>query len=625
MWEKLKKFLKENRGMVIVYCIALVLSIFIAVLLPRLVPPLKYGTRSYDELIEQEDTVPYEQFQKEVEANKVDTIYLPKHTTKAIYVCYNEETKEMSKSERAEYEYQDEDYHVVNCYLSDETIDFLIQHNVTIKNITDTAISTELIIQTLSSLWTTVLMITMFVFMLRFMTANAGGMGTFSFENLSEQPEVTFQDIIGHEEVADEFKLITTLIKDGLGENKLKMKAPRGILLEGPPGIGKTMLAKAIAHEANLPFLSVSGSDFVELFVGSGPRKVRQLFALAREHKPCIIFIDEIDSLGSRDGHGNHNEENKTINALLKEMDGFTDTTGIFVLAATNHSDKLDPAIKRAGRFDREITMYAPRDWRTRRKLFDHYLKDKPLSDDVDLDTLARSVAGFTGADVSAVCNEAAVLAYAKQQELITHAVLEEAIDMRLFKGSRSKAKASDPKDREIVAYHEAGHAVMSLLCGMPIARATIAKTTSGVGGAVIREDSDSVFQTKEEFRKQVKIAYAGRASEMIKFPSVTTGASNDITQATEMLASYIDRYGFDYEASGIIDRSVFQNTTFDETAIRRTRELSRELFNEAKEQLAKNYDMVEALAQKLLETESLTGPQINKFFEAQNFQITCN
>ena len=295
-------------------------------------------------------------------------------------------------------------------------------------------------------------------------------------------------------------------------------------------------------------------------------------------------------------------------------MDGFTENEGIFVLAATNHPDKLDEAIKRAGRFDREIMIPTPRNWEIRKQLFENYLKDKPLADNVDLDTLSRQTAGFTGADIATVCNEAGIVALANDLEVITHECIEEAIDKKVFKGSRSKVKTYD-KDKNVVARHEAGHALMSFLCDEPIARASIIATTSGVGGAVFHEDSNEMLKTRQYFKNRIMICYAGRAAEEVAFNEITTGASNDITQATDLISDYVGRYGFD-STYGLIDLSVIQNSTasITNTFEEHVTKISKELYKETVQRIRDNSDRLYLLADKLLEVESMTGKQIEDF-----------
>ncbi|SKB96607.1 cell division protease FtsH [Lachnospiraceae bacterium] len=478
-----------------------------------------------------------------------------------------------------------------------------------------------------SSWWLWVLILFIVIFLIMRNTTNTGkimNMGnhlTNPFQDdgnkdiKTEESNVRFADIVGQDEILDDIKFITTLIKYPERGEKMGAKAPRGILLQGPPGTGKTLIAKAIAGEANVSFIYANASSFMEMYVGVGAKRVRQLFSEARKKSPCVVFIDEIDSIGgSRNAQGRNSEDDKTVNALLQEMDGFKSRDGIFVIAATNNADSLDKALVRAGRFDRQITVNPPRNWEVRRQLYKMYLQDAPLGDDVSLSAIAKETAGFTGADIAAACNEAKVIAIMRDQAYIDTSCLEEAIDKKIFKGNRAKDQHKREHDREIVAYHEAGHAVMTYLCGQPIARASIQSTISGVGGVVFQEEPDTSFQTEESLRQQIMICYAGRASEDIKFKNVTTGASNDITQATRIMSGYIEHYGFNPDF-GMVDMSILQqNRVVDSHDITsRISSMSNDLYKECHDLLEKNYNKVENLAKALLEHESMSGEEIMK------------
>ena len=353
------------------------------------------------------------------------------------------------------------------------------------------------------------------------------------------------------------------------------------------------------------------------MYVGLGAKRVRSLFKLAKKKAPCIIFIDEIDAIGvARDSKNSHSENEQTINALLQEMDGFGTADNIFVIAATNRADALDKALVRSGRFDRRIVVNPPRDWTVRRDLFNHYLDKYKVADDLDIDTLAKQTSGFTGADIAMVCNEASIIAVMADSEVINKDDLESAIDRKIFRGNRSKAE-TDTLDRQIVAYHEAGHAVMTWLLGRPIARASIQSTTSGVGGAVFREDTTSKFTSDKDLRELVMIAYAGRASEDIKFKSLSDGASNDITKATEMMTEYIERLGFD-DDFGLLDVGVLsrEHLLDSKDITKKLSQMSKELYTECKQKLNDNYDKVETLAQSLLDCNTLSGDEIDKLLQ---------
>lgn len=432
------------------------------------------------------------------------------------------------------------------------------------------------------------------------------------FSSMIEKSDVRFTDVIGLDEILDDVKFIVEMLKNpNLGE-KTGAKLPKGILFSGDPGVGKTLIAKAIAGEADVPFIYVNASSFVEMFVGLGAKRVRDVFEAARQNLPCIVFIDEIDAVGGkRSSRNNNGESDQTLNALLQEMDGFSTREGLFVIGATNLPDKLDRALVRAGRFDRKLEINPPRDWRVRSELFSHYLKGKPLCDDVNIEVLSRQTVGFTGADISAIVNEASIISAMHDGVALSLADLETAIDKHLFKGNRVD-REEQKEDKQLVAYHEAGHAVMSYLLGIPIARASIVGMTSGVGGAVFQQEMDTHFLTNEDFRNKIMVQYAGRASEEIKFKRVSIGASNDITQATNLIMGYIQKYGFDKDF-GLLDMDVLRDNTLieAETLLTKMSKMSNDLYEETLKLLADNYELVERLAVKLLELESLTSDAI--------------
>ena len=497
----------------------------------------------------------------------------------------------------------------------DSFLNTMVTHGVDIENQEHAAVMSNLMGSVGSNIGQMILTVGLLYYMyMMYNRTNNESAG-----DLVASSDVRFDDIIGQSEVVNDLKFITKVLKSPQKYSGKGVEVPHGILLSGPPGTGKTMIAKAIAGEAGVPFIYANASNFVEVYVGVGAKRVRQLFRQARKNAPCIVFIDEIDSLGKRHGQKTGSEEARTVNALLQEMDGFNRRDGIFIIAATNSSKSLDDALVRAGRFDREVIINPPKDWEIRQDLFRSYLKDKPLSDDVDLAGFAKQTAGFTGADIKAVCNEAGIIAMMAEKEYIDAASLEEALDKKIFKGNHSADDSNNKvsKDRETVAYHEAGHAVMSYLRGQTIARASIIGTTSGVGGAVINEEHAGNLYTKEDLENQVMVAYAGRASEQIKFGKVTTGASNDITQATGIIVKYLEAYGFD-DDFGLLDVSVLQEShvinSSDMTV--KMSELSRKLYKNTLDLLNEHYNLVTVLAEKLLEKRSLQGDEIRILFE---------
>lgn len=559
-----------------------------------------------------------QQFQRELDEHMVDTVYYNTGKEYMVYTLLNNDTINMTREQRDEYVYPESSYRRT-LYSADESFRTrMINYGVNLVLVRD-GITKTILLQLFISLAPCILIICYMVMFIK-----AQGFGKVTEDQLIKTSNVNLNDIIGLDELRDEIKLIIKLLKDPKYGEKLGVKLPNGILLSGAPGVGKTMIAKAIAKESGVTFISAAASDFQELFVGNGARHIRDIFRIARSHTPCVVFIDEIDAIGvARNKRHSTSEDNQTINALLKEMDGFTENEGIFVLAATNHAESLDDAIKRSGRFDREIVIPTPRNWQIRKQLFENYLKDKPISDNVDLDTLSRQTPGFTGADIATICNEAGIVALANELNVITHECIEEAIDKRVFKGSRSKEKIYD-KDRNIVAKHEAGHALMSRLCGEPIARASIIATTSGVGGAVFHEENNDSLKSKKYYKNQIMICYAGRAAESVAFEDITTGASNDITQATKLLRAYIGSYGFD-ESYGLIDISVVDDMTLSagNTFEKHITALSRSIYEETLKTLREHTDLLNALSDKLLEVESMTGKQIEEFFNEREQIVT--
>ena len=561
----------------------------------------------------------YTDFLKELKEGNIDTIYYNTNKEYMTFTLLNDETRKMTKEERAEYEYDYKDMR--KClYPAYDTFRKEVLETDTNMVLLKSTIWRELI-STIISLALPIIWLWLIFRMFK------GTIKGTEKKDVLQTSDVKFTDVIGHEEILDDVKFITELIKDPTKGDKIGAKVPKGILLSGEPGCGKTLIAKAIAGEAGVPFLYQNASAFVEMFVGLGAKRVRDLFKIAKENAPCIIFIDEIDAVGAkRDSAKNNSETEQTVNALLQEMDGFTGREGVFVIAATNRADKLDKALVRAGRFDRQIVVNPPRDWKVRQELFSHYLKKFKVGDDIDVENLSKQVSGFTGADIATVCNEASIIAVMQNKEYIDRACIEEAIDKKVFKGNRAK-RDSYVKDKEIVAYHESGHAVMSYLLNEPIARASILATVSGVGGAVFNEDkTDTVFQTDEDFRNRIMICYGGRASEEIKYDGVvTTGASNDITQATNLMLNYIEKMGFD-KNFGLLDLEVLSQTHLlsDKEITKKLTSMSNELYDKTLKTLTEHYNLVEKLAQKLLEVETMSGSEIEELF-SDDYDVKIN
>ncbi len=395
------------------------------------------------------------------------------------------------------------------------------------------------------------LMALLLLFILR--QAQSGGSQALSFGRsraklLSEnRPKVTFNDVAGIEEAKEELGEIVEFLKFPKKFQALGARIPKGVLLLGPPGSGKTLLARAIAGEAGVPFFSISGSDFVEMFVGVGASRVRDLFEQAKKSAPCIIFIDEIDAVGRQRGAGlggGHDEREQTLNQLLVEMDGFDQNTGVILIAATNRPDVLDPALLRPGRFDRQIIVDRA-DVKGRQAILGVHAKNKPLSKEISLETLARRTPGFSGADLENLLNEAALLAARKNKSIIEMNDCEEAID-RVVAGPERKSLVMSQKEKENTAYHESGHAIVGGLLpdADPVHKVTIIPRGMALGITWSLPDEDRHSRTKNELLAQITMALSGRISEEIKFGDVTTGASNDFEKATELARRMVTQYG---------------------------------------------------------------------------------
>lgn len=543
------------------------------------------------------------EFLESLEAGDIDTIYYNQSSEMMRYTLLNDETRNMSVKERESYVYDNSDWRIT-LYLGGENFRYnmLTNYNVRLK--------VQTFSPALSELWSLLFSFALLVFicvlvlyLLQTSMANQK-----KFNSIQGNIDTTFKDVIGQDEVLSDLNFIVKMMR-GEKLDTLGARIPKGVLLSGPPGTGKTLIARAVAGEAGVPFFSANASEFIDMYVGVGPKTVRALFKQARKNKPCVIFIDEIDAVASvRGAQGTTSEDNKTVNALLQEMDGFNKESGIFVIAATNNPDSLDPAIIRAGRFDRQVTVNPPRDWTVRKKLFDLYI-DKTACE-ANIENIAKQTVGFTGADINAVVNEAKLVAAMLNKSALDAECFETAIDKKVFKANRSSSERHK-RDIEIAAYHEAGHAVMTYLAGLPIARASIIGSTSGVGGVVFQAEKDtSQFSTKREYEWQIMICYAGRASECIKFNEITDGASSDITQATKLIYAYVCKFGMSDEY-GLLDTDVLKTISPFAVPNEIMQNLSREFMKNTDTLLQANYKLVEMIAAELLEKETVSGDVI--------------
>lgn len=462
-------------------------------------------------------------------------------------------------------------------------------------------------------------------------TLQSGGSQAMSFGKskaklmLDSKVKVTFKDVAGIDEEKQELEEIVDFLKNGEKYIKLGAKIPKGVLLVGVPGTGKTLMAKAVAGEAGVPFFSISGSDFVEMFVGVGASRVRDLFEQAKKHQPCIIFIDEIDAVGRQRGAGmggGHDEREQTLNQLLVEMDGFDENTNIIVIAATNRPDILDNALLRPGRFDRQIVVHRP-DILGREQILNVHAKNKPLADDVDLKVLAKRTPGFTGADLQNLLNEAALLAARSNKEKIEMPDLEEAID-KVIAGPEKKSRIISDEEKENTAYHEVGHALLAKLLKNtdPLHKVSIIPRGMALGVTMTLPEKDHLTLKKSQLLDRITMLLGGRVAEEIIYgpDSITTGAQNDLEKVTSTARNMVTTYGMSFKmgnmAYGKSEEHVFMGRDFghsrdysEEIAADIDREVKRivdERYNLAKELLLGNRDMLVVISKELLERETL-------------------
>lgn len=478
-----------------------------------------------------------------------------------------------------------------------------------------------------------------FTFVIMRQASGGGKMSQFSKANARTQPsngpKITFADVAGAEEEKEEMSEIVDFMKNPRKYQELGAKIPRGVLLLGPPGTGKTLLAKAVAGEANVPFFSISGSDFVEMFVGVGASRVRDLFDQAKKHTPSIIFIDEIDAVGRQRGTGlggGHDEREQTLNQLLVEMDGFTDNQGVIVIAATNRRDILDPALLRPGRFDRQITVGYP-DIKGREAILRVHTKNKKLAPDISLATIAKGTAGFTGADLANLVNEAALLAARNNRKAITQPDIEEAT-IKVVAGPEKKSKVVSEDEKRLTAFHEAGHAVCTFHCKTqdPVHQVSIIPRGMAGGYTMSLPEHDRSFRTKTQMEEEVIVLLGGRVAEKIVLDEISTGASNDIERATDLARSMITRYGFSEKLGPIVyghdnsevflGRDYSQGRNYSENVAAEIdgeiRELIDTSYENAKQILLSHRDQLDKVAHYLMEHEKIDGDDFIKLMNGE-------
>ena len=454
------------------------------------------------------------------------------------------------------------------------------------------------------------------------------------FEKTEDVPKVTFKDIAGADEAVEELREIVSFLKDPSKFKKLGAKIPKGALLMGSPGTGKTLLAKAIAGEANVPFFNISGSEFVEMFVGVGASRVRDLFAKAKKVAPAIVFVDEIDAVGRHRGAGlggGHDEREQTLNQLLVEMDGFNDETTVIVIAATNRPDILDPALLRPGRFDRQITVDKP-DLKGREDILGIHSKNVKMDKNVLLSTVARATSGFTGADLANLINEAALLAARKDKKKVETSDLEESIE-RVVAGPQRKSRVMSEHEKRVIAYHEIGHAFVAAMLpdSDPVHKVSILPRGMALGYTLQLPEADKFLVARQEMINKIKVLLAGRIAEDIVFSEVTSGASNDIERATELARGYVCKYGMSERLGmrkyGTSNGNVFLGKTYSDdtkdysetTAHEIDEEIKRLLdtcYSETKVLMKDNRKILDYLASELLEKEVIERDEFLKMLE---------
>ncbi len=485
----------------------------------------------------------------------------------------------------------------------------------------------------ISLLPSAILLIVLLLVMRSLMKSQGGAGGAFDFAKstakLSRSKTVTFNDVAGCDEEKEELVEIIDFLKNPRKYNEIGARVPKGVILFGPPGTGKTLLAKAVAGEAGVPFFSISGSDFVEMFVGVGASRVRDMFKTAKENAPCIVFIDEIDAVGRQRGAGmggGHDEREQTLNQLLVEMDGFVGNTGIIIMAATNRPDVLDPALLRPGRFDRQITISNP-DVLGREAILKVHARNKHLDQSVKFNEIAQRTPGFSGADIENLLNEAALLAARENRKVISVADIDEAID-RVMMGPAKKSKKYTEHERRLVAFHEAGHAVIGLRLenASVVQKITIVPRGQAGGYNLMMPKEETYFRTKEQLLETITGFLGGRVAEEITFSDISTGASNDFENATKIARAMVTEYGMSdlgpiqYEqpnGSVFLGRDYLKDKNFsDQVALeidKEVRIIIESCYAKAKEVLLNNQDLLKTIAEYLLLVETLTKSDIDE------------
>ena len=474
---------------------------------------------------------------------------------------------------------------------------------------------------TLFSLLPTIIMVALFIMIFKMQGLGEKGQ---VYEETERKTKIKFKDVAGLDEEKEELVEIVDFLKRPEKFTKMGAKIPKGVLLYGKPGTGKTLIAKAIAGEANVPFISMSGSEFIEMFAGLGASRVRKLFEKARKLSPCIVFIDEIDAIGARrtSNSGAETENNQTLNQLLVEMDGFSSEETIIVLAATNRPEMLDKALLRPGRFDRQITIPVP-DLKGRLEILKIHSEDKRLSDNVNLESIAEDTAGFTGAELANILNEAAIIATINKHEEIENSDIEEAVK-KVTVGLEKKTRVYSEKDKKLTAYHEAGHAVVSkyLPTQMDVKEVSIIPRGVAGGYTMYKSDEDKYYMSRTEMQEKLIALLGGRAAEKLVLDDISTGASNDIEVATKIAREMVTKYGMsdnlgpiDFQGRDQNDYLIFGENIGDKIG-QEVKNLIDIAYNDAQKLLIEHRDKLDIIAQTLLKQEKINEEEFKKIFE---------
>jgi len=523
-------------------------------------------------------------------------------------------------------------------------IDQLVQLGVTPEKLQDESLSIEIrkpsawigILDILGFILPLVFMFGILIFFVRQMQGSNNAAMAFSKSRArmmtGEHPTVTFDDVAGVDEAKEELQEVVEFLKEPQKFISLGARIPKGVLLVGSPGTGKTLMAKAVSGEAGVPFFSISGSEFVEMFVGVGASRVRDLFDQAKKHSPCIVFVDEIDAVGRHRGAGlggSHDEREQTLNQLLVEMDGFETDTNVIVMAATNRPDILDPALMRPGRFDRRVILDRP-DMRGRYEILKVHVRGKPMAPSVDLEVIARATPGFVGADLENLVNEAAILAARRNKKIIEQAEFEEAIE-RVIAGPERKSRLIHPDERRIIAYHEAGHAIVTnaLPEGDPVQKVSIISRGMAGGYTLALPTEDHVLDSRRKIFANMVTLLGGRAAEEIMFNDITSGASNDIENVTKLARRMVTRLGMSEKLGPLVfgekeelvflGREISEQRDYSEAVAEQidqeVQELVNKAYQQAKDILIKYKDKLIEVAEKLLEVEQLSREEFEAIF----------